>query len=161
MIPGLSIDTLLTVHVAVSLAGIATGLVAMAALAAGRWLPRWQGAFLASTALTSITGFLFPFSGVTPAFLFGVVSVVLLAIAVAALPGRAGHRGVVIAYVLSAALALYLNLVVLVVQSFQKLPALQPLAPTQSEPPFLIAQLVILVGTLTIVWFAIRSRRMA
>ena len=65
MIPGLSIETLLTVHVAVSLIGIATGLVAMPALAAGRWLGGWQAAFLITTALTSVTGFLFPFSGVT------------------------------------------------------------------------------------------------
>jgi hypothetical protein len=158
MIPGLSIDTLLTVHVTVSLLGIATGLVAMPALAAGRWLPGWQAGFLVTTALTSITGFLFPFSGVTPAFVFGVVSLVLLAAAGAALPARARSRAATIVYAITATLAFYLNLVVLVVQSFQKLPALQPLAPTQSEPPFLAAQLVVLAAVIVIGWFAARGR---
>ncbi|WP_127092179.1 hypothetical protein [Aquabacter cavernae] len=156
MIPGLSIETLLTVHVAVSLLGIATGLVAMPALAAGRWLPGWQAAFLITTALTSITGFLFPFSVVTPAFVFGVVSLVLLAAALAALPARGRSRIATILYAVTATLALYLNLVVLVVQSFQKLPALQPLAPTQSEPPFLAAQIVVLVAAILIGWFSAR-----
>ena len=122
MIPGLSIETLLTVHVAVSLIGIATGLVAMPALAAGRWLGGWQAAFLITTALTSVTGFLFPFSGVTPAFLFGVISMVALAVTAAAWPFRA-QRAAGIAYAVAATLALYLNLFVLIVQSFQKVPA--------------------------------------
>lgn len=161
MIPGLSIDTLVTVHVAISLVGIATGLVAMPALAAGRWLAGWQAAFLVSTALTSITGFLFPFGGVTPAFVFGVVSLALLAIAAAAWSGRRRHRAAALAYAISAALALYLNLVVLVVQSFQKLPALQPLAPTQSEPAFLVAQVVILAATVTMAWLSARNRKEA
>lgn len=159
MIPGLSIDMLLTVHVAISLVGIATGLVAMSALAVGRWLSAWQAVFLFTTALTSITGFLFPFGGVTPAVVFGVVSLVALAIAGLALPGRAGSRVSRIAYGVSATFALYLNLVVLVVQSFQKLPTLQPLAPTQSEPPFLVAQSVLLVAILAIGWLAVRAPR--
>ena len=159
MIPGLSIDALLTFHVAVSMIGIATGLVAMPALAAGRWLPGWQAAFLITTALTSITGFLFPFGGITPAVVFGIVSMIALAVAAAALPGRATRRGAGIAYAVSATFALYLNLFVLVVQSFQKVSALQPLAPTQSEPPFAIAQLVVLVACLAIGALAVRSVR--
>lgn len=158
MIPGLSIDVLLPVHVAISLVAIATGLWAMGALATGRWLPAGQATFLITTALTSITGFLFPFSGVTPAFLFGVISLVLLAIAVAALPARATRRLAAIAYAVTATFALYLNLVVLVVQSFQKLPALQPLAPNQNEPPFLAAQLVVLVAVLAIGLLSSRRR---
>lgn len=158
MIPGLSIETLLTFHVGVSLVAIVTGLVAMAALAAGRWLPAWQAAFLVTTALTSITGFLFPFSGVTPAFLFGVISLVLLALAALALPGRATRRLAAITYAVTATFALYLNLVVLVVQSFQKLSALQPLAPNQNEPPFLAAQLVVLAAVLVIGFLSARSR---
>jgi len=155
MIPGISIATLLTAHVAVSLIGTATGLVALPALAAGRWLGAWQAAFLVTTMLTSLTGFLFPFSGVTPAFLFGVVSMLALAVAAATWPFRAQRAAARIAYAVAATLALYLNLFVLIVQSFQKVPALQPLAPTQSEPPFAIAQLVLLIaalgtGTLTV-----------
>nr|WP_047576898.1 hypothetical protein [Methylobacterium sp. ZNC0032] len=150
MIPGLSIETLLTVHVAVSLIGIATGLVAMPALAAGRWLGGWQGAFLITTALTSVTGFLFPFSGVTPAFLFGAISMVALAVTAATSPFRAHHTAAGIAYAVAATLALYLNLFVLIVQSFQKVPALQPLAPIQSELPFVISQIVLLLVALVI-----------
>ena len=158
MIPGLSIETLLTVHVAVSLIGIATGLVAMPALAAGRWLGGWQAAFLITTALTSVTGFLFPFSGVTPAFLFGVISMVALSVTAAAWPFRA-QRAAGIAYAVAATLALYLNLFVLIVQSFQKVPTLQPLAPTQSEPPFAIAQIVLLIAALAVGTLAVRATR--
>lgn len=158
MIPGLSIETLLTVHVAVSLIGIATGLVAMPALAAGRWLIGWQAAFLITTALTSVTGFLFPFSGVTPAFLFGVISMVALAVTAATLPFRA-QRAAGIAYAVAATLALYLNIFVLIVQSFQKVPALQPLAPTQSEPPFVIAQTILLIAALAVGTLAVRAAR--
>lgn len=158
MIPGLSIETLLTVHVAVSLIGIATGLVAMPALAAGRWLVGWQAAFQITTALTSVTGFLFPFSGVTPAFLFGVISMVVLAVTAATWPFRA-QRAAGIAYAVAATLALYLNLFVLIVQSFQKVPALQPLAPTQSEPPFVMAQTILLIAALATGVLAVRTAR--
>lgn len=158
MIPGLSIETLLTVHVAVSLIGIATGLVAMPALAAGRWLGGWQAAFLSTTALTSVTGFLFPFSGVTPAFLFGVISMAALAVTAATWPFRT-QRVAGIAYAVTSTLALYLNLFVLIVQSFQKVAALQPLAPTQSEPPFVIAQTILLVAALTVGTLAVRATR--
>lgn len=158
MIPGLSIETLLTVHVAVSLIGIATGLVAMLALAAGHWLVGWQAAFLITTALTSVTGFLFPFSGVTPAFLFGVISMVALAVTAATWPFRA-QRAAGIAYAVAATLALYLNLFVLIVQSFQKVPALQPLAPTQSEPPFVIAQTILLIAALATGILGVRAAR--
>lgn len=158
MIPGLSIETLLTAHVAVSLTGIATGLVAMPALAAGRWLVGWQAAFLITTALTSVTGFLFPFSGVTPAFVFGVISMVALAVTAATLPFRT-RRTAGIAYAVAATLALHLNLFVLIVQSFQKVPTLQPLAPTQSEPPFVIAQTVLLIAALATGVLAARAAR--
>ena len=158
MIPGLSIETLLTVHVAVSLIGIATGLVAMLALAAGRWLGGWQAAFLGTTALTSMTGFLFPFTGVTPAVLFGVIAMVALAVTAATWPFRT-QPAPGIAYAVATTLALYLNLFVLIVQSFQKVPALQSLAPTQSEPPFVVAQTVLLIATLATGVLAVRAMR--
>lgn len=159
MIPGLSIETLLTVHVAVSLIGIATGLVAMPSLAAGRWLVGWQAAFLITTALTSVSGFLFPFSGVTPAFLFGVISMVALAVAAATWPFRTQRAAAGITYAVATTLALYLNLFVLIVQAFQKVPALQPLAPTQSEPAFVIAQTVLLIAALAVGTLAVRATR--
>lgn len=157
MIPGLPIDALLKAHVAISLVAIAAGLLAMGALAAGRWLPRLQALFLGTTALTSVTGFFFPFGGITPAFAFGILSLVALLVAFLALPRRPKSRGAQIAFGAGATLALYLNLVVLVVQSFQKLPSLQPLAPTQSEPPFLAVQGAVLV--LAVLIGALASRR--
>jgi hypothetical protein len=156
MIPEPSIETLLTVHVAVSLIGIVTGLVAMLALAARRWFGGWQAAFLVTTALTSVTGFLFPFSGVTPAFIFGVISLVALTVTAATWPFQT-QRAAGIAYAVAATLALYLNLFVLIVQSFQKIQALQPLAPTQSKPPFLIAQTILLVAALTVGTLTVRT----
>jgi len=160
MIPGLSIDALLTAHVVISLVAIATGLLAMGALAAGRWWPRLQAVFLGTTILTSVTGFLFPFSGVTPAFSFGILSLAALLVAVLALPGRQTRRGAQIAFGAAATFALYLNLVVLVVQSFQKLPSLQPLAPTQSEPPFLAVQVAVVILAVLIGALACRKPRL-
>lgn len=156
MFPSFSMEWLVAVHVALSLVAIASGLVAISALAAGRWLPGWQGIFLVTTVLTSVTGFLFPFSGITPAFIFGVLSLVALAIASFALPRRASNRTAQIAYAAAATFALYLNMFVLAVQSFQKLPVLQPLAPTQSESPFLITQLVLLIAVCVLGWLASR-----
>lgn len=156
MILGLSIPAFVAVHVAISLIGIATGLVALGALATGRFLKGWQAAFLITTILTSVTGFMFPFGGVTPAFGFGVISLIVLAIALVALlrHGRRGRAGAV--YAISATIALYLNLFVLVVQSFLKVPALQTLAPTQTEPPFAIAQGIVLLASLWLGWRAVR-----
>lgn len=156
MILGLSIPAFVAVHVAISLIGIATGLVALGALATGRFLKGWQAAFLITTILTSVTGFMFPFGGVTPAFGFGVISLIVLAIALVALlrHGRRGRARAV--YAISATIALYLNLFVLVVQSFLKVPALQTLAPTQTEPPFAIAQGIVLLASLWLGWRAVR-----
>lgn len=144
MISGPTVDLLLSGHIAISLVAIVAGLVALVALAAGRWMPRLQAGFLVTTALTSVTGFLFPFGGVTPAFVFGILSIVALALAGLAWARRLASRSARITYAAAGAFALYLNLVVLVVQSFQKLSPLQRLAPTQSEAPFLAAQAAVL-----------------
>jgi hypothetical protein len=108
--------------------------------------------------VTSVTGFPLPPSGLTPAKVLGVISLVLLALAVAALYGfrlAGAWRGI---YIGSAVAALYFNVLVGVVQSFQKLSFLQPLEPTQSEPPFLVTQIVVLavfiaVGVLAVMRF--------
>ena len=155
----LALAILLPVHVAISLVAIASGLVAMPALARGRWLPGWQALFLVTAALTSITGFLFPFGGVTPAFIFGVISMAAPAVAALALPRRAERRAAGIAFAVSATFALYLNLFVLIVQGFQKVAVLQPLAPTQAEWPFLLAQSLLLAGTLAVGALAVRQAR--
>jgi hypothetical protein len=131
-------------HVFISLIGILSGLVVMFGLLVGQKLSRWTAMFLISTVATSVTGFFFPFHGVTPAIVVGIISLVLLAGAIVARYARhlAGHWRWI--YVVSAMIALYLNVFVLVVQLFQKVPALKALAPTQSEPPFAVTQLVLL-----------------
>ena len=140
----LGMSPLLFVHVAISLVGIATGFVVLYGLVAGTPSRGWTAAFLATTVLTSLTGFPLPATQILPSHIFGVISLVLLAAAIAALYHYrlAGKWRWI--YVASALAALYLNVFVGVVQSFQKLAFLTPLAPTQSEAPFLIAQAVVL-----------------
>jgi hypothetical protein len=138
-------DTFTKVHVIISLIGIASGLVVMVGLLTAKRLDGWTALFLASTVLTSVTGFFFPFHGFTPAIGVGIISLVLLAIAIIArypFHLRGSWRWI---YVVTAMLSLYLNVFVLVVQLFQKIPALKALAPTQSELPFQFTQLLVLV----------------
>jgi hypothetical protein len=128
------------VHVVLSLIGILSGFVVVFGLFASKRLDGWTALFLGSTVLTSVTGFFFPFHGLLPSHVIGIVSLVVLAIAVLArytfhLVG-AWRR----AYVIAAVIAFYLNCFVLIVQLFRKVPGLKALAPTQSEPPFVIAQ---------------------
>jgi hypothetical protein len=140
----LGMSPLLFVHVAVSLIGIATGFVVLYGLITGRPRGGWTAAFLITTILTSVTGFPLPATQLLPSHIVGIISIVLLAVAVTALYvyHLAGAWRWI--YVASAVAALYLNVFVGVVQSFQKLAFLKPLAPTQSEAPFLIAQVVVL-----------------
>jgi hypothetical protein len=137
---------LLFVHVALSLVGLATGFVVIWGMLNARPLDRWTAVFLATTLLTSLTGFLFPIHGFTPAIGLGLISLPVLGLAVFARYGRhlAGPWRWV--YVITAVVAQYLNFFVLIVQSFMKIPKLHDLAPTQSEPPFAIAQFVALVA---------------
>lgn len=141
---GLPTPVFLNLHVILSLIGIASGLVVLAGLLTGRRFPLLTALFLATTILTSVTGFPLPPFGFDPPRVVGILSLILLAAAVLGLYVfnlSGAWRWV---YVATAVAALYLNVFVAVVQSFQKLPFLNPLAPTQSEPPFIIAQLVVL-----------------
>ena len=159
MILGMSLSTFTTVHVIISLLAIALGLVWVADLLRGRQSAIIAGLFLLTTILTSVTGFMFPASAVTPAHIVGGISLVALALAVAGLYAfglRGGWRPV---YIVMAVLALYLNVFVGVVQAFQKIGPLQALAPTQSEPPFAIAQAIVLVLALIVGWLAVRRFR--
>ncbi|MDQ1388392.1 MAG: hypothetical protein QOF56_1846 [Acidobacteriaceae bacterium] len=131
-------------HVVISLIGIVSGLVVLFGLLVGRRLNGWTILFLISTVLTSVTGFFFPFHGVTPAIVVGIISLVLLAVAIVARYARHLAGAWRWIYVVTAMISLYLNVFVLIVQLFQKVPALRVLAPTQSEPPFAVTQLVVL-----------------
>ena len=159
MIAGLSIDNFTNLHVAISLVGIVSGLIVLAGMLRARRLPGWTALFLVTTILTSVTGFMFPISGLTPGIVFGLISIVILVIALNALYVKrlAGTWRWI--YVTTALIALYLNVFVLIVQSFQKVPALQKLAPTQSEPPFSVTQGVILVAFLILGIMAARRFR--
>jgi hypothetical protein len=133
------------IHVIISLVGILTGLVVLVGLLAGNRLDWWTKWFLVTTILTSVTGFFFPFHGFTPAYAVGAISLVVLALAWFARYSRQMLGPWRWLYVITAMIALYLNVFVLIVQSFLKIPNLHALAPTQTEPPFQMAQLVNLV----------------
>jgi hypothetical protein len=156
MVLGLSLAAFTKLHVIISLVAIAAGIIFFAALAGGRWLGMTNGIFLLFTVLTSVTGFLFPPKPIGPPFIFGAVSLILLAIALFALYGRRLAGGSRAIYLITALAAQWLNMVVLVVQSFQKIPALNALAPTGTEPPVLVAQAVVLVTVLAAGWLTLR-----
>jgi len=157
MILGMSISTFTLVHVVLSLVGIFAGLVVVFGMLGSKKLEGWTAIFLATTVLTSVTGFFFPFDKILPSHIVGIISLVVLAFAILALYALhlAGPWRWI--YVVSAMLALYLNVFVGVVQAFQKVPLLASLAPTQSEPPFLIAQAVVLVIFVGLGIAAVRS----
>lgn len=156
MILGMSIATFTIVHVIISLIAIATGLVVFAGLMRSESQPGWTAAFLITTILTSVTGFMFPISVLTPALITGAISLTVLAVTLLALYVFRLMRAWRWVYVITALAALYFNCLVLVVQSFQKIPFLHALAPTQSEAPFLAAQTVVLVLFLIFGFFAVR-----
>jgi hypothetical protein len=157
MVFGVSLSTYTVIHTILSLIGIAAGIVALFLMIGGRLSKGWTWLFLFTTILTSVTGFGFPVTGLMPSHIFGVISLVVLAIALYALYSKHLAGAWRWIYVVTAAIALYLNCFVGVVQAFQKLPPLQPLAPTQSEPPFQIAQLVLLLVFIILGFLAVRK----
>jgi hypothetical protein len=144
MMLGLSLSAFTTLHVAISLLGIASGLVVLNGMLASQRRAGWTAVFLATTILTSVTGFMFPFNGLLPSHVVGAISLALLALALLALYAFRLAGPWRWLYVAAAVAALYLNVFVAVVQAFQKLAFLQPLSPTQSEPPFAVAQIAVL-----------------
>ena len=144
MILGLSTSTFTIVHVLISLVGIVAGVVVAIGMVQGKRLPGWTALALLALILTSVTGFFFPNTSFTPAQGVGIVSLVALAIAVAAL--YVFHVAGVWRwiYAVTAMAAIYLDVFVGVVQAFQKIGFLKVLAPTQSEPPFVVVQIVVL-----------------
>lgn len=144
MILGMTLSAFTIFHVVISLVGIATGLIVAYGLLAGKRFDSWTAIFLLFTVLTSVTGFLFPITHLTPGLVVGVISLVVLAISI--LARYPLHLTGIwrLVYVISAMVALYLNVFVLVAQLFLKVPALKALAPTGKEPPFLIAQLTVM-----------------
>jgi hypothetical protein len=148
-------SSILVAHVVVSIVAIVAGLPVAAGLLTGR-LSRWTAAFLWTTVATSASGYLLPATELLPSHIVGAISLVALVIAIVGLYRKRLAGWWRPAFVISSTLALYLNLFVGVVQAFQKIPVLTALAPTQSEPPFAIAQGALFLLFFVVVVLAVR-----
>ena len=147
-------------HVLLSIVGILTGLVMAYGLLNSQPYGRWTVAFLVTTGATTLTGFLFPFHGFTPAIGVGIISTLILVLAVAARYAfqlRGFWRPT---YIVSALTAFYLNCFVFVVQAFQKVPALHALAPAGSGATFSLVQGIVLLSFLVLGYLAVKSFRL-
>jgi hypothetical protein len=147
-------STFTLIHVVISLIGIFTGLVVVYGFLVGAKLPAWNWVFLAFTILTSVTGFFFPFHGITPGIVLGVLSLIVLAVAVVA-----WRKGWSKTYIVTATIAEFFNVLVLIVQSFEKIAPLHALAPKGTEPITNVVKLVALVLFVVAAWVAIRRGR--
>ncbi len=157
MMLGMSLSTFTAVHVLISLVGIGSGFAVLLGMFSAKRLNGLTALFLLTTVLTSVTGFGFPFEHLLPSHKVGIISLVMLAIAILARYSfhmMGSWRWI---YVVTAIIALYLNVFVLVVQSFEKVPALKAMAPTQSEPPFAVAQGIVLVLFIILTIFAVKK----
>src|SRR5436305_11172586 len=157
------LQTYTIIHILISLVAIFTGVVVLLGMLASKRLDNWTKWFFITAVATTITGFFFPFHGFTPAIGLGIISLPFLALTIFARYPKhlaAAWRWI---YVIGAVICLYFNLFVLVVQSFEKVPALHAIAPTQTEPPFKLAQLAVLIfsillGIVAVVRFRPESR---
>jgi hypothetical protein len=156
MILGMSADTFPLVHVVLSLVGIGSGLIVVFGMLGAKRLDGWTALFLATTVLTSVTGFFFPVTGFLPSHAVGILSLAFLAAALLALYVYRLAGAWRWIYVVGAVVALYFNVFVGVVQAFRKVSFLEPLAPTQSEPPFLVAQLAVMAIFIVLGVLAVR-----
>jgi hypothetical protein len=158
---GMPSNVFTAIHVAISLVGVASGILVVLGMLGSKPLNILTMLFLITTLLTSVTGFFFPFHGVTPGIVIGVLSILLLLAAILARysfhlagPWRS-------TYVLCSVVALWFNVFILIVQMFEKVPALHALAPTQSEAPFKIAQLATLALFIALGVFAVKKFHVA
>ncbi|MEQ1353038.1 MAG: hypothetical protein ABLT11_03410 [Candidatus Acidiferrum sp.] len=146
-------------HVLISLVGIFSGFIVLYGFMSANRFDGWTSLFLWTTVLTSVTGFFFPYDGFKPSYVVGAISLVVLAIAIFARYRRHMEGGWRTGYVVTSMMALYLNCFVLVVQLFRRVAALKALAPTQTEPPFKIAQLVLLLIFVALTVLAVKNFR--
>src|SRR5450631_3308618 len=164
MILGMSLSTFTTVHVIISLIGIVSGIIVMFGMLSSNRTPGMTAIFLLFTILTSATGFLIPpllSDKLLPSHIIGILSLVLLAIACIALYAMKLAGAWRWIYALTALLALYFNVFVLVIQSFLKIPALTAVAPGNppSGPVFAVVQGIVLVFFVLMIIGAIRRFR--
>jgi hypothetical protein len=158
---GLSLSTFTMLHVIISLIGIVSGIVVLFGLLGSHRMPGWTALFLLTTILTSATGFGFPFTQLLPSHMIGILSLVLLAIACIALYGMKLTGAWRWIYAVTAMIALYLNIFVLIIQGFLKIPALTALAPGNppSGPVFAVVQGLVLVVFVIVIVGAVRRFR--
>lgn len=157
MILGMTLPVFTFVHVAISLIAIFSGIVVVLGMIRNMRLNVVTALFLLTTVLTSVTGFFFPFKGVTPGIILGILSLIVLFFAILARHAfhmRGSWRWI---YVVCSVLALWFNFFVLIAQSFQKVPALHALAPKGSEPPFLIAQVIFMIVYIVLGYSAVKK----
>lgn len=145
------------IHVLLSLAGIISGLLVVGGLIAGQRLDGWTAVYFVTTVLTNITGFGFPFGALLPSHIVGIVSLVVLAVGLAARYGKQLAGSWRSIFVATTVLALYLNVFVLMVQLFQKTPGLIAVAPTQAAPAFVVTQLLVLVLFAGLGWASVKG----
>jgi len=155
----LGMTTFTFVHVVLSLIGIFAGFIVLFGLFGGKRLEGWTAIFFVTTVATSVTGFLFPFHKFLPSHGVGIVSLVVLIVAILARYALHLAGGWRRTYVVTAMIAQYLNVFVLIAQAFGKVPALKAMAPTQSEPPFLVTQLVVMAIFVVLTIIAARRFR--
>lgn len=146
-------------HVVLSLVGIFSGLIVVFGMLSGNGLGRITALFLITTAATSLTGFMFPFHGVTPGIVVGIVSILVLAVAAVARYGQRLAGSWRRTYVIAAVIAVYFNVFVLIAQLFEHVPSLHALAPKGSEPPFAITQVIVMVIFIALGIFAVKGFR--
>jgi hypothetical protein len=156
MILGMSVANFTVLHVVISMIAIFAGFIVVGGMFSNTALAGWTAFFLFMTILTNVTGFLFPIGGFTPALAVGTLSTLLLVVALISLYARKLTGSWRTIYVVTAMIGLYLNVFVLIAQSFQKVTFLQAYAPTGSEPPFLIAQVTTLIVFVLLGWMALR-----
>jgi hypothetical protein len=161
MVLGMSLSTFTMLHVIISLIGVVSGLVVLSGLLGSKVMPSWTALFLVTTILTNATGFLFPFDKLLPSHIIAIISLVLLAIACIGLYVMKLSGAWRWIYTLTALIALYLNVFVLIIQSFLKIGPLHTLAPSvpPSEPPFAAVQGIILVFFVIAIIGAVRRFR--
>ncbi len=155
------LKTFTLIHVVISLIGIGSGLVVLFGLLTGKRFNGWTALFLATTVATSVTGFGFPFHKLLPSHIVGIISLVVLGAAILAryvYHMTGAWRWI---YVVGAMIALYLNVFVALVQAFQKIPGLKAVAPTQSELPFLLTQIIVLTLFVALAVMATKRFRIA
>lgn len=150
---------LVSIHVLISLSGIFYGFVVLVGFLGNERRDRWTHFFLVTTILTSLSGFILPAHKILPSHILGVLSLIALAIACVARYSKKMQGGWLITYVISAMISFYFNVFVLVAQAFLKIPALHALAPSGSEPPFAIAQSIVLIVFIAFTALAVKKFR--